>query len=114
MEECKICMEQFPTDVYQFLPCTHKMCKFCFNKLKNHICPFCKYSFSNEFTEEEEELFFETLELDEEPLNRKKKKKRDKKKKQLLFELTKNTNSGSSSSSASQVYGFTILEDINE
>ena len=113
MEECKICMENFPPDVYQFLPCTHKMCKFCFNKIKKHVCPFCKYSFSDEFTEEEEEIFFEMLEINDEPILRKKKKKYVKKKKQLLFEL-RNNGSGSNSSGSTHVTRFTVLEDVNE
>ena len=91
MTECKICMESFPSDVFQYLPCAHSLCKFCFTNLKKTECPYCKYSFSDEMTEEqEEEYFLETLEIPEEPVSRRKRKKnRNRRKRQFMFELTR-------------------------
>jgi hypothetical protein len=92
MEECNICMESFPKDVYQYLPCFHKMCKFCFVSLKKPECPYCKYSFSDELTEKEEEDIIENLNIPDEPINHRRCKK-NKKKKNRLFELRKNSSS---------------------
>lgn len=92
MVECKICMLSFPNDVFQYLPCTHSLCKFCFSKLKKMECPYCKYSFSDEMSEEQEEYFLETLELHEEPISRRQRKRRkNRKNKQFMFELLNNT-----------------------
>lgn len=94
MTECKICMESFPSDVFQYLPCAHSLCKFCFTNLKKTECPYCKYSFSDEMTEEQEEYFLETLELPEEPVSRRKRKRnRNRRKRQFMFELTRNDDS---------------------
>lgn len=91
MVECKICMEFFPSDVFQYLPCAHSLCKFCFTHLKKMECPYCKYSFSDEMTEEEEEYLLENLVVPDEPTSRRK-RKRDRKmrRKQFMFELTNN------------------------
>ena len=86
MVECKICMESFPSDVFQYLPCAHSLCKFCFAHLKKMECPYCKYSFSDEMTEEQEEYFLENLEVPDEPTSRRK-RKRNRKRKQFMFEL---------------------------
>ena len=94
MTECKICMESFPSDIFQYLPCAHSLCKFCFTHLKKMECPYCKYSFSDEMTEEQEEYFLETLELPEEPVSRRKRKRnRNRRKKQFMFELTRTDDS---------------------
>ena len=94
MTECKICMESFPSDVFQYLPCAHSLCKFCFTNLKKTECPYCKYSFSDEMTEEQEEYFLETLELPEEPISRRKRKRnRNRRKIQFMFELTRTDDS---------------------
>lgn len=94
MTECKICMESFPSDVFQYLPCAHSLCKFCFINLKKTECPYCKYSFSDEMTEEQEEYFLETLELPEEPISRRKRKRnRNRRKRQFMFELTRTDDS---------------------
>lgn len=94
MTECKICMESFPSDVFQYLPCAHSLCKFCFTNLKKTECPYCKYSFSDEMTEEQEEYFLETLELPEEPISRRKRKRnRNRRKRQFMFELTRTDDS---------------------
>lgn len=94
MVECKICMESFPSDVFQYLPCAHHLCKFCFIHLKKMECPYCKYSFSDEMTEEQEEYFLENLEVPEEPMSRRKRKRnKNRRKKQLMFELTRNDDS---------------------
>jgi hypothetical protein len=82
--ECKICMEIFPNDVFQYLPCAHSLCKFCFNNLKKSECPYCKYSYSDEITEENEEYFYETLELVQEPSPRRKKHRKNKRCRNLL------------------------------
>ena len=37
MEECMICFEE--TNEFMFYPCTHKVCKPCFDKLNK--CPLC-------------------------------------------------------------------------
>lgn len=37
MEECMICFED--TNEFMFYPCTHKVCKPCFDKLNK--CPLC-------------------------------------------------------------------------
>jgi len=92
MVECKICMESFPPDVFQYLPCTHSLCKFCFTHLKKMECPYCKYSFSDEITEDQEDYLIETLDIPEEPVSRRK-RKRNKKKRQFRFELTRNEES---------------------
>ncbi len=90
MTECKICMESFPSDVFQYLPCAHSLCKFCFTHLKKMECPYCKYSFSDEMTEEQEEYFLESLEVPEEPVSRRKRKRnRNRRKRQFMFELTR-------------------------
>ena len=59
IDECKICMEPIPSDLFQFLPCTHKLCKFCFQTMTKMECPFCRYDFSNEISEEDEPDFFQ-------------------------------------------------------
>jgi hypothetical protein len=57
-------------------------------------CPYCKYSFSDEMTEEQEEHFLENLEIPEEPVSRRKRKRnRTKRKRQFIFELTRNDDS---------------------
>ena len=86
MTECKICMESFPSDVFQYLPCAHSLCKFCFTHLNKMECPYCKYSFSDEMTEEQEEYFLENLEVPDESVSRRKRKR---KRKQFMFELTR-------------------------
>ena len=45
--ECEICLEKFPIDCFEFMPCMHKMCSFCFNSLSKTECPFCKTSIIN-------------------------------------------------------------------
>lgn len=91
MVECKICMESFPSDVFQYLPCAHSLCKFCFTHLKKMECPYCKYSFSDEMTEEQEEYFMENLVVPSEPTPRRKRKRdRKRRRKQFMFELSNN------------------------
>lgn len=94
MVECKICMESFPSDVFQYLPCAHSLCKFCFIHLKKMECPYCKYSFSDEMTEEQEEYLLQNLEIPDEPVSRRQRKRnRNRRKKQFMFELTRNDDS---------------------
>ena len=91
MVECKICMESFPYDVFQYLPCAHSLCKCCFTHLKKMECPYCKYSFSDEMTEEQEEYFMENLVVPDEPISRRKRKRnRKRQRKQFMFELSNN------------------------
>ena len=98
MVECKICMESLPSDVFQYLPCAHSLCKFCFTHLKKMECPYCKYSFSDEMTEEQEEYLLENLEIPDEPVSRRKRKRnRKRRKKQFMFALTSNEESITSS-----------------
>ena len=40
--ECEVCMEKFPLDCFEFFPCTHKICFFCYNNLKKLQCPYCR------------------------------------------------------------------------
>jgi Fe-S-cluster-containing dehydrogenase component len=87
--ECQICMNDFPIDVFKFLPCMHSLCEFCYNNIKKLECPYCKYSFSDELTEELEEELFKELEICDEPVTKREKKKLNKKKK-YLFELKDN------------------------
>ena len=108
MVECKICMELFPVDVFQFLPCTHKLCQFCFKNLKKTECPFCKYSFSDEVPEEREDELYEEIELADEPHSRRRKKKNKKKRRSFLFDLSR-TRENSSSSTVS----YTRFEVLN-
>mgnify|MGYP002878182284 CR=1 FL=1 len=105
IDECKICMEPIPSDLFQFLPCTHKLCKFCFQMMTKMECPFCRYDFSNEISEEDEPDFFQDN-LPEEPYTRSQRKKRKKRKKQL-FEFYKN-NTDTILSTTSR---YTILEN---
>ena len=42
MVECEICMEKFPIDCFKFFPCTHKLCNFCYNNIKELKCPYCR------------------------------------------------------------------------
>ena len=57
IKECEICINSFPIDCFEFLPCFHKLCIFCYNDLQISIrndnnnknndfislkCPFCR------------------------------------------------------------------------
>jgi len=42
IEDCEVCMEKFPLDCFEFFPCAHKICFFCYNKLKQLQCPYCR------------------------------------------------------------------------
>tara|TARA_E500000178_G_C17020549_1_gene755335 strand:+ start:1964 stop:2221 length:258 start_codon:yes stop_codon:yes gene_type:complete len=35
-------MEKFPIDCFKFFPCTHKLCNFCYNNIKELKCPYCR------------------------------------------------------------------------
>lgn len=43
MVDCEVCMEKFPIDCFEFFPCAHKLCKFCYNNIKQLKCPYCRY-----------------------------------------------------------------------
>lgn len=51
IKECEICINSFPIDCFEFLPCFHKLCVFCYNDIKksNIIfkCPFCRIEINN-------------------------------------------------------------------
>ena len=55
IKECEICINPFPIDCFEFLPCFHKLCLFCYNDIKNSItnsydslkCPFCRNEINN-------------------------------------------------------------------
>jgi len=51
MCECEICTEMYIIKEFTFLPCAHKLCTSCYNKMINSICPFCKYNFEREYNE---------------------------------------------------------------
>ena len=53
--ECEICLENFPQDCFQYFPCCHKLCHFCYNSLKKWECPYCRYSLEPEDSEHYEE-----------------------------------------------------------
>ena len=93
MVECEICMECFPSDVFQYLPCAHSLCKFCFTHLKKMECPYCKYSFSDEITEEYEEYLLDNLEIPDEPVSRRKRKRKRNRRRRFMFQLTSNDDS---------------------
>lgn len=42
MVECEICMEKFPIDCFEFFPCAHKICSFCYHNIKQLKCPYCR------------------------------------------------------------------------
>tara|TARA_B100001093_G_C26841279_1_gene1020683 strand:- start:141 stop:437 length:297 start_codon:yes stop_codon:yes gene_type:complete len=42
MVECEICMEKFPIDCFEFFPCAHKICSFCYRNIKQLKCPYCR------------------------------------------------------------------------
>lgn len=42
MVECEICMEKFPIDCFEFFPCAHKLCQFCYHNIKQLKCPYCR------------------------------------------------------------------------
>lgn len=43
MVDCEVCMEKFPIDCFEFFPCAHKLCKFCYHNIKQLKCPYCRY-----------------------------------------------------------------------
>ncbi len=105
IDECKICMKPIPSDLFQFLPCTHKLCKFCFQTMTKMECPFCRYDFRNEISEEDEPDFFQDN-LPEEPYTRSQKK--GKKRKKQLFEFYKNNTDTILSTTTSR---YTVLQN---
>ena len=46
--DCEVCMEKFPIDCFEFFPCAHKVCFFCYNKLKDLQCPYCRININVE------------------------------------------------------------------
>ena len=46
--DCEVCMEKFPIDCFEFFPCAHKVCFFCYNKLKDLQCPYCRINMNVE------------------------------------------------------------------
>ena len=48
MVDCEICMEIIPLDCFEFFPCSHKICKFCYSNIKKLECPFCRLSIEPE------------------------------------------------------------------
>ena len=42
MVECEVCMEKFPIDCFEFFPCAHKLCQFCYHNIKQLKCPYCR------------------------------------------------------------------------
>lgn len=43
MVDCEVCMEKFPIDCFEFFPCAHKLCRFCYHNIKQLKCPYCRY-----------------------------------------------------------------------
>lgn len=46
MEECIICFDE--TTQFIFLPCAHKLCIHCKERLEHKICPICNTRFEPE------------------------------------------------------------------
>jgi len=61
IEECEVCMELFPLDCFEFFPCAHKICFFCFNKLKQLQCPYCRINMDVETMSESGNQTLETI-----------------------------------------------------
>lgn len=66
MEECLICYQNKNLDDNQWkkLPCNHKLCLYCFDKIINNNifkCPFCRqvFNFGTNNKSKKEELYFE-------------------------------------------------------
>ena len=47
LEKCGICYEEKEFNHFKILDCNHKVCKQCFPKIKNPLCPFCRQPFSS-------------------------------------------------------------------
>ena len=56
MLECEICMEKFPADCFEFFPCSHKTCSFCYFNMKSKKCPYCRYQIEIEEESEDSNL----------------------------------------------------------
>lgn len=50
MEDCTICY--LKTNNWKVLPCSHKLCKKCYMKLRHSSCPYCRREFT--YTKEEQ------------------------------------------------------------
>ena len=46
--ECGVCLEEFPKDCFEFFPCCHKLCNFCYNSIKKKECPYCRFSLESD------------------------------------------------------------------
>ena len=74
--ECGICLEKFPNDVMEFMPCFHSVCSFCYKNLKILKCPYCRTSFENSLDSDlDDEVYFQMIPIEEDKKRRKKKKK---------------------------------------
>lgn len=40
--DCTICFETYDSLYINWLPCSHNLCTYCYNKLEQLICPFCR------------------------------------------------------------------------
>ena len=47
LEKCGICYEEKEFNHFKILDCNHKVCKQCFPRIKNPLCPFCRQPFSS-------------------------------------------------------------------
>ena len=45
LEKCGICYEEKNLNHFKILECNHKVCKQCFPRIKNPLCPFCRQPF---------------------------------------------------------------------
>lgn len=70
MVECEICMDSFPLDCFEFLPCAHKLCHFCYYNLKKLECPYCRLALEIPSDDENDIDFDPPIEV-----NQKKKRK---------------------------------------
>tara|TARA_B100000900_G_C20454428_1_gene664544 strand:+ start:357 stop:827 length:471 start_codon:yes stop_codon:yes gene_type:complete len=50
MEDCPVCLDSFNLNVFNSLPCSHKICKNCFPRLRIPICPLCRNPFGDTHT----------------------------------------------------------------
>lgn len=90
--ECEVCMEKFPLDCFEFFPCTHKICFFCYNNLKQLQCPYCRINIDIDIRIKKNNslITIDEEENNENNENNGSKKKKKKKKKKNLDNLDPN------------------------
>lgn len=110
MVECEICMDKFPIDCFEFFPCAHKLCKFCYHNIKQLKCPYCRLDLEPPSDIDDPDYEPDIpLEIPETPRNRRKNRRRNRRNSQrnsnnhLMFDdLThfRNNNSNNNSNNS--------------